>query len=81
MAVTLETRPRLKVNTKKIRILMIERGLRPINLADKWDVTSQAVSQVINGKRPGSLLLGKLAKELGVRLEKLYLNGEKDGAA
>ena len=56
--------------------MMIERGLRNIDLARKWRVTDAAVAQVINGKRPNSLLLGKLAKALKVPLTEL-LNGKK----
>lgn len=69
----------IRVNTKKIRILMIERGLRAVDLAERWGVTGAAVTQVIGGKRPTSLLLGKLAKALGVRLEEILLNGGNGG--
>lgn len=70
----------MHVNTKKIRILMIERGIRPVDLATKWGVSDAAVSLVINGKRPSSLLLGKLAKELRVRLQDIVIqNGDGNG--
>mgnify|MGYP001594793045 FL=1 len=75
MAVRIQTQARLSVNTRKIRIAMIELGLRDVDLARKWGVTGAAVTQVINGKRPTSLLLGKLAKALGVRLEEILENG------
>lgn len=80
MAVRIQTQPRLAVNTRKIRIRMIELGLRDVDLARRWSVTGAAVTQVINGKRPTSLLLGKLAKALGVRLEEILANGSNGKA-
>lgn len=75
MAVRIQTQARPAVNTRKIRIRMIELGLRDVDLARRWGVTGAAVTQVINGKRPTSLLLGKLAKALSVRLEEILMNG------
>ena len=60
---------------------MIERGFRPVDLARKFGVSRAAISYAIGGKRPTSLLLGKLAKVLGVRLEEILFDGSNGGSA
>lgn len=60
-----------KLNTEMVRIYLNEKGLTQRQLAHRLGVSDAAVSQVLNNKRPRSLLLGKLAKELRVRLSAL----------
>lgn len=72
---------RLRPDSRKVKILLIEKGLRAADLARAWRVSEAAVSRAINGKRPCSLLLGKLAGLLGVALKDILVTGERKRAA
>lgn len=65
----------IRVNSRKIRILLIERDMRPADLARKLGVSRAAISRVLTGQRPNSILPGRIAKALGVRLEEILVNG------
>jgi antitoxin component HigA of HigAB toxin-antitoxin module len=57
-----------KLNTELVRTLLNEKGLTQRELAKRWGVADSTLSQVLNNKRPRSLLRGRLARTLGVRL-------------
>lgn len=60
-----------KLNTELVRTLLNEQGLSQRELAKRLGVCDAAISQVLSNKRPRSLLHGKLARTLGVRLTEI----------
>lgn len=64
---------------KAIRELRKEKGLSQEELAAASGITQAALSQIENGKRPGSGTLNKLSKALQVPVSLIYVLGmEKD---
>lgn len=61
------------IDTQKVLILLIKKGIKQIELARQWGVSRGAVSAVVLGKAPYSPLLFKLAEALGVPLRRILL--------
>jgi len=53
----------------------MEREMRPADLARKIGVSRAAISRVLRGQRPNSILPGRIAKLLRVPLEEILING------
>lgn len=64
---------------KAIRTLRKERNLSQADLAQLSNITQAALSQIENGKRPGTVTLKKLSKALEIPESLIYVIGlEKD---
>ena len=61
------------VNTQKVLILLIKKGVKQVDLARQWGVSRSAVSAVILGKAPYSPLLLKLAEALNVPMRSITM--------
>lgn len=58
------------LDKRKILILRAEKGLMLKDLADKCEISPQALSNALN-KGAGAITTGKIAKALGVPVEEL----------
>jgi transcriptional regulator with XRE-family HTH domain len=64
---------------KAIKIIRKETGLSQTDLAQLSNITQAALSQIENGKRPGTSTLKKISKALDIPESLIYVIGiEKD---
>lgn len=63
----------MKVDRKKIELLMAKDCLSTADIADKARITSQTVRRAISGKQIKPKTVGKIAKTLGVDVTEILL--------
>lgn len=65
---------KVRLDTKKIYIAMVEKGYNGTDLAKRIGVTQQAVSSVLNGKYVGrGKIVPGLCKELGLETKDIVI--------
>lgn len=65
---------KLMVDTKQIYIAMVEKGYNGTDLAKAAGVTPTAVSNVLNGKRRGTMkVLGNICKALDLSVKDVLI--------
>ena len=64
---------------KAIKELRKEQGLNQAELAKSSNITQAALSQIENGKRPGTTTIVNLAKALNVSESLIYVMGMEKG--
>lgn len=67
-----------RMNGKRLKALMFERGITQEVLARRVGITQGAITNYIKGRTPRGEILDKIADELGCERE--FLLGEKDSA-
>lgn len=66
---------------QEIKIRMIEKGIRQIDLVKEWKEPRATISMLINRKLKSAELERKLARKLGVSVEQLRASGEEKRSA
>jgi len=64
--------PKYHKSLKKIKLILLIRGIPQAELARRLGVSEAYISYVITGKRPGREARKKIAKILGVAEEELF---------
>ena len=65
---------KIKLDTKKIYLAMAEKGLTITEIAKQGDVSQQAVSNALNGKRIGKVkVVPAICKALGLSAKDIVI--------